>query len=64
VEFTLTADRGTLFGLKTGGRIESILMSLPLMARWEYDAQPAPGSEEARVVDILRNPREWVPSSV
>jgi coproporphyrinogen III oxidase len=64
VEFNLTSDRGTLFGLKAGGRIESILMSLPLMARWEYDAQPVPDSEEARLVDILRHPREWVPSRV
>ncbi|GBG64650.1 hypothetical protein CBR_g45705 [Chara braunii] len=53
-------DRGTTFGLKTGGRIESILMSLPLTARWEYDHSPPKGSEEARLLDACINPREWV----
>ena len=53
-------DRGTTFGLKTGGRIESILMSLPLTARWEYDQKPAPGSPEADLLDACRTPRNWV----
>ena len=59
VEFNLIHDRGTLFGLKTNGRIESILMSLPARARWEYDYHPAPGSPEAELLEYLK-PREWV----
>jgi coproporphyrinogen III oxidase len=52
-------DRGTTFGLKTGGRIESILMSLPLTARWQYDFEPPAGSPQAELLDACRNPREW-----
>ena len=60
VEFNLVWDRGTLFGLRTDARVESVLMSLPLTARWEVNAQPDPGSEEARLVAVLREPRDWI----
>lgn len=59
VEFNLVHDKGTLFGLRTQGRIESILMSLPPTVQWRYDHHPAPGGEEARLVEILKRPREW-----
>ena len=60
VEFNLVWDRGTRFGLDTNGRTESILASLPPRARWEYGAEPQPGSPEAALLDLVRSePRDW-----
>jgi coproporphyrinogen III oxidase len=59
-EFNLVHDRGTLFGLKTNGRVESILMSLPPTARFEYNYQPEAGSEEDKLLQACLHPRDWV----
>ncbi len=60
VEFNLIYDRGTMFGLETQARVESILVSLPPLAEWRYDFQPQSGSREAYLVELLTHPREWV----
>jgi len=60
VEFNLVHDRGTQFGLRSQGRIESILMSLPLTARWQYEHRPEPGSPEDELWQVLKSPRSWL----
>ena len=63
VEFNLVWDRGTHFGLQSGGRTESVLMSLPPLVRWDYDHRPTPGTPEAKLHDVFLQPRDWAGES-
>lgn len=60
VEFNLIHDKGTLFGLRTKGRIESVFMSLPPAVRWDYQFIPEPGTREAELISIVKNPKNWI----